>query len=90
MPLNIKNAEVERLVEEVVAITGETRTEAVRKALEERRTALTYRGADEHRRQRIQRFLASSVWPALPPEERGRIWTKEEEEELLGYGPSGA
>ena len=41
MPLNIKNLEVERLAEEIARLTGESKTEAVRKALEERRTRLS-------------------------------------------------
>jgi antitoxin VapB len=40
--LNIKNPEVERLVSEVVAITGESKTEAVRRALAERERILGY------------------------------------------------
>ena len=35
MPLNIKNAEVERLAAEVSRLTGESKTEAIRRALEE-------------------------------------------------------
>ena len=34
--LSIKNSQVEKLLEEVVQMTGESKTEAVRKALEER------------------------------------------------------
>ncbi len=37
MALNIKNPYVESLLAEVALITGESKTEAVRKALEERR-----------------------------------------------------
>lgn len=44
MPLNIKNAEVERLAEPVARLTGETRTEAIRQALLARRANLTARG----------------------------------------------
>lgn len=36
MPLNIKNAEVERLVAEVADLTGESKTEAVRRAMTDR------------------------------------------------------
>ena len=37
MALNIKNADVERLATEVARLTGESKTEAIRRALEERR-----------------------------------------------------
>lgn len=36
MSLNIRNQEAERLATELAELTGETKTEAVRKALEER------------------------------------------------------
>ena len=38
--LTIKNAEVERLATEVARLTGETKTQAIRVALEERRRRL--------------------------------------------------
>ena len=37
MALTIKNAEVERLATEVARLTGESKTQAVKVALEERR-----------------------------------------------------
>jgi antitoxin VapB len=36
MALNIRNAETERLVAELASITGETKSEAVRRAVEDR------------------------------------------------------
>ena len=47
MALNIKNAAVERLVEEVARLSGESKTEAVRRALEERKARLAYRVAGD-------------------------------------------
>ena len=46
MALNIKNEAVERLVAEVARLAGESKTEAVRRALEERKARLAYRLAD--------------------------------------------
>jgi antitoxin VapB len=89
VPLNIKNAAVEALVDEVVAITGETRTEAVRRALEDRRANLAIRRAGEDRHARLLRFLAAEVDPLVPAAERGRRLTRDEEAALLGYGPDG-
>ena len=43
MALNIKNQDVENLLDEVVQMTGESKTEAIRKALEERRQRLALR-----------------------------------------------
>lgn len=88
MALNIKNADVEELAAGVARLTGETKTEAVRLALEERRRRLTM-GVARSRRQRWLDFLENDVWPTLPAEERGRRLTREEEDEILGYGPEG-
>jgi len=56
--LNIKDAEATRLARELAELTGETQTEAVRKALRERlerekaeRESLTVRTAKEKRRE---------------------------------------
>jgi len=89
MPLNIKNREVERLADEVAKITGESKTEAVRKALEERRERLAFQVPPRDRRAEVMRFLEREVWPKVPKELLGRGLTKEEQEEILGYGPEG-
>ena len=41
--MNIKNPDVEMLAEAVSAMTGETKTQAIRKALEERKERLAFR-----------------------------------------------
>lgn len=89
MALNIKNSEVERLVSEVSEITGESKTEAVRKALEERRERLAFQVVPDDRRARAMRFFEREVWPRIPAEVLGRGISKEEREEILGYGPEG-
>ena len=90
MALNIKNAEVERLAEEISRMAGETKTETVRRALEERRARLAFRIADGDRAGRLRRFLENEVWPKIPDGEKGRRMSRDEEDELLGYGPAGA
>jgi antitoxin VapB len=88
MALNIKNVEVERLAAEVARLTGESKTEAIRRALDERRRRL--KGiSTEQRRERVLRFLDKKVWSTLPPGERGRRLTRAEEDDILGYGPGG-
>lgn len=88
MPLNIKNAAVERLAAEVARLTGESKTEAIRRALEERRRRL--KGpSTQQRRARVLRFLDKHVWPTLHAGERGRRLTRAEEDGILGYGPDG-
>jgi antitoxin VapB len=88
MALNIKNGEVERLAAEVARLTGESKTEAIRRSLDERRRRLRGSSA-EQRRGRILRFLDKKVWARLPPAERGRRLTRAEEDDILGYGPAG-
>lgn len=53
MPLNIRNPETERLAAEIARRTGETKTEAVTKALRERLARI--------RRERRQRRLADEL-----------------------------
>lgn len=88
MPLNIKNAEVERLAAEVARLTGESKTEAIRRALQERRRRL--KGASvTDRRTRVVRFLEAKIWPNIPKDQLGRRLTRDEEDAILGYGPGG-
>lgn len=89
MALNIKNADVEALAIEIVRLTGETKTEAIRKALAERIQRLRPQETPEERSARTQRFLETEVWPLVPADQRGRRLTREEEGEILGFGPDG-
>ena len=59
MALNLKNADVERLAAEVSRLTGESKTEAIRKALEERRRRLKA-VAPAERRARLLRLLLNA------------------------------
>ena len=88
MALNIKNPEVERLATELATLTGESKTEAVRRALEERKARVA-QGVVRPRRERLLAFLEEEVWPSVPEEELGRRLSREEEDALLGYGPQG-
>jgi antitoxin VapB len=87
--LNIKNPEVERLATEVAQLARETKTEAIRKALEERKARLKVGPSREEKYRRAMEFLRTEVWPHILPEFRGKTITKQEREEILGYGPNG-
>ena len=89
MALNIKNPEVERLAAEVASLTGETKTEAIRRALSERRARLAHRVDDRARAERVLRFLEREVWSAVPPDQLGRAPDRTERERILGYGSEG-
>ena len=90
MAVNIKNERVERLLDEVAALTGETKTEAIRRSLEERRDRLTRFPAEAHPADRLRRVLEREIWPTIPAAQLGRRLTKTEEEAVLGFGPDGA
>jgi antitoxin VapB len=89
MALNIKNPHVERLAEEVAQITGESKTEAIRQALIERRARLRFRVAPEARAARARSFLEQEVWARVPADQVGRAPTRAERESILGYGDEG-
>jgi len=87
--LNIKNDEVERLAAEVARMTGESKTEAIRRALAERRQRLAYRIGPGDRQAHALRFLEREVWPRIPEDQLGRRLSKSQEDEILGHGPEG-
>ena len=89
MSLNIKNPDVENLLDEVVRLTGESRTEAIRKALDERRRLLLTQAVTPRSEARLLAFLEDEIWSQIPAELMGQPMTKEEEEALLGYGEAG-
>jgi antitoxin VapB len=89
MALNIKNLAVERLAADVASLAGETKTEAIRRALEERKARLTLRVVRKDRRAQILGFLQREVWPAVPKGQLGRRLTRRQEDALLGFGPEG-
>ena len=88
MALNIKNPAVVQLAGEVAKLAKETKTEAIRRAIEERKARLRLR-AGKSQREGLQTWLETEVWPKIPEEARGRPLSKEQEEEILGFGPDG-
>ncbi len=91
MALNVKDEEAVRLAGEIAAITGESKTRAIRVALQERRERLLLgeEGDPQGRREHLRRFLEEEIWPQIPPDQLGVAITKEEREEILGYGEHG-
>jgi antitoxin VapB len=89
MALNIKDADTERLAAEVADLAHETKTRAVKVALEQRRAHLAGRRVRTGRGERLRRFLADEAWPQLPPDALGTPLSKADREDILGYGPEG-
>ena len=84
MGLNLKNPDVERLAAEVAGLTGETKTEAIRRALAERRERLSYRIVEADRGRMLATLLEVEVWPLIPRGLLGRAPTRKERGEILG------
>jgi antitoxin VapB len=81
MAINIKDSETDRLAREVAKRAGETITDAIRKALEERLQRLAGRYAAPTKRDKLYEIL--NRVDALP-----RLDTRSEDE-ILGYDESG-
>jgi antitoxin VapB len=89
MALNIKDPETERLAAEVAALAAETKTGAIRVALQERKQRLTAQAARSGRSGRLRRFLTDEAWPQIPANVLGGELTRAEREQILGYGSEG-
>ena len=87
MPLSVEDPEVERLAVEAARLTGESKTESIRKALEERVSRL--RMVKRYREASLLRYLQRVVWPRVPLRALGRKLTRLEADAVLGYGKDG-
>jgi antitoxin VapB len=81
MPLSIKNGETERLARQVARETGESLTEAIQKALEERWERLKAR--------RRNHVLASQVEDLLRRVDSLPTLDSRSDDEILGYDEQG-
>ncbi len=89
MALHIRNKEVERLAADVARLANETKTEAVRRALLDRKLRLALHRAAGPKRKSLISILQNRIWPQVPRQVLGRSVSKKEREEILGYGPEG-
>ena len=89
MALNIKDSDTEKLAAEVAALAGETKTRAVRVALEQRKERLMLKSGPARRRANLRRFLEDEAWPQIPREQLGKRISRKDREAILGYGPAG-
>lgn len=81
MALNIRNAETERLAEALASLTGETKTEAVTRALLDRLERL--------RRERSRRRLADELDEIAQHCARLPMRDARTADEILGYDETG-
>ena len=89
MALNLKNKEVEELAAQVAELAGETKTEAIRRALLERRERIQLHVQEQSRAGSFLQYLEHEVWPQVDEATLGKRIPKEVVEEILGYGPEG-
>lgn len=81
MALNIRNSEAERLAETLARLTGETKTDAVTKALRDRLARV--------RRERGQRRLADELDDVALQCARLPVIDDRSDDEILGYDRMG-
>jgi antitoxin VapB len=89
MAMNIKDPATEALASEVAALAHETKTHAVRVALQERKQRLEASTRHNRRAERLRRFLEDEAWPQIPKDSLGKPMTRADRESILGYGPEG-
>lgn len=90
MAVNIKNPEVDALIEQMAALTGETKTETVRRALLERRARLAVLQRNPRSLADALEFMEREVWSTIPHDRLGRPpLSRAEEDAVLGFGPEG-
>ncbi|MGC1166923.1 MAG: type II toxin-antitoxin system VapB family antitoxin [Solirubrobacterales bacterium] len=91
MALNFRDKETEKLAADIATLTGESEEEVVRQSLRERRDRLGPSPRPGHRprtTEEMLHFMRTEIWPLIP-NRGGPTITKEEKEEILGYGPAG-
>jgi hypothetical protein len=76
---NVKSDRVATLLDRLTDATGESRVEALERALEERLVHVRRRD----RTARLRTWLETEVWPTLPEGARGRAPDETEQDELL-------
>jgi antitoxin VapB len=81
MALNIRNDEAERLADRLARLTGETKTQAVTRALRDRLTRI--------RRERRGRSLADELDEIAKHSAALPVRDMRSEDDILGYGKDG-
>lgn len=89
MAFTIRNKRVQQLADELSRLTGESRTAAILRALEERKRRLMRSRAETPRLKHVLEVLENEIWPEIASAHHGRAVTKNERERVLGYGAGG-
>ena len=87
MAIHIKNPAVTKLAAELASLTGDTKTETIRKALEEKMARLSAISARRVRSAELARVLGRDVCTLVRAGGKKHILSAAEIQELLAYGP---
>jgi antitoxin VapB len=87
--LTIKNLGVQRLAAEVAYLTGESTTQAIKVALEERRARLAGGVDPAARKAALLEFMEQDIWAHMPAQLRGQPHDQAHDDAIVGYGPDG-
>lgn len=89
MALIIKNVEIQRLAAQVAQLTGESETQAIEVALQERRARLASGIDPGAHTAALLEFMEQEIWAHVPSELRGQPHDPARDDEIVGYGPDG-
>lgn len=84
---HVKNPTISRLAAELALMTGESRTEAIRGALEEKLVRLSRLSSHRERRAELVRIFGGEIRTMIRAGGKKRALSPEEVQELLAYGP---
>jgi antitoxin VapB len=87
MTLTIRNSGVASLATRLAAITGESKTEVIRRALVERSQKFYHDCVRQQHRLEMRRLLGGIAPSDVSRKPRSIRLTRADVEELLGYGP---
>ncbi len=87
MAIHIKDPDVTRLAARLAALTGESRTGTIRRALLEKLARLSRTSVRRNRRAEVVRILGCRIPSMIRAGRRKTGLTPEEIQELLAYGP---
>ena len=88
-PLDELRFKARSLIRDLTQLTGEPEEIVVVRALEERLRRLTEPTSATERANRILAILESSLWRNMPASKLGTSNTREQQDQILGYGPEG-
>jgi hypothetical protein len=85
--IHIKSPAVVKLAAELASLTGDSKTEVIRKALEEKMIRLSINSARRARRAEMARILGREVCTLARAGVKRKVLSTAEIQELLAYGP---